>query len=48
MTPEDVKNIRRISKTEDPFSLLSTGVASSIQGHGLIKKAVLLQLMGGT
>lgn len=47
MTPEDVKNIRKIAKIEDAFSLLSTGVASSIQGHNLIKKAVLLQLLGG-
>lgn len=47
MTAEDVKNIRSIAKEPNAFALLSTGVASSIQGHGLIKKAVLLQLLGG-
>lgn len=47
MTAEDVKNIRKIAKEKQAFSLLSTGVAPSIQGHSLIKKAVLLQLLGG-
>jgi DNA replicative helicase MCM subunit Mcm2 (Cdc46/Mcm family) len=42
MTPEDIKNIKAIAKEPKAFALLATGIAPSIQGHNLVKQAVLL------
>jgi DNA replication licensing factor MCM3 len=44
---EDIKEIKRLSKRKDIFELLSKSLAPSIYGHEYIKKAVLLQLLGG-
>ncbi|XP_024534522.1 DNA replication licensing factor MCM3 homolog 2 [Selaginella moellendorffii] len=46
-TNEDLKNIRTIGNREDSFNLLAESLAPSICGHSLIKKAVLLLLIGG-
>ena len=47
MTPGDIRNIRSVAKRGDAFELLSRSLAPSIYGHEYIKKAVLLQLLGG-
>ncbi len=47
MTPEDVKNIRSVSKRDDIFTLLSRSLAPSIYGHKHIKQALSLLLVGG-
>ena len=43
----DIKNIRAVSKDPNVFGLLSASLAPSIYGHDFIKKAILLQLLGG-
>jgi len=43
----DIKEIRRVSHQEDVFEVLSQSLAPSIFGHEQIKKALLLQLLGG-
>ncbi|KAI8837168.1 DNA replication licensing factor MCM3 [Chytriomyces cf. hyalinus JEL632] len=43
----DMTNIRKIGRKKDVFELLSTSLAPSIFGHDMIKKAVLLLLLGG-
>lgn len=45
--PEDIKNFKSISRRKDVFELLSASLAPSIYGHDFVKKAVLLQLLGG-
>lgn len=47
MSESDIKNIRKISKEKDVFNLLSSSVASSIEGHFNIKQAILLMLLSG-
>ena len=47
LTVSDISNIRRVSKRADIFPLLARSLAPSIYGHEFIKKAVLLQLLGG-
>eukprot|EP00954_Amorphochlora_amoebiformis_P016617 1304496-Amorphochlora_amoeboformis.AAC.1 len=47
LTEEDIVNIRKVSKNPNIFELLSRSVAPSIYGHPYIKKALLLQLLGG-
>ncbi|KAL3700526.1 hypothetical protein R1sor_018548 [Riccia sorocarpa] len=46
-TADDLKNIKEISKRSDVFDLLGESLAPSIYGHSWIKKAVVLQLLGG-
>ncbi|KAH7286155.1 hypothetical protein KP509_33G060500 [Ceratopteris richardii] len=46
-TNEDIKNIKKIGNRQDAFDLLGESLAPSICGHGWIKKAVVLQLLGG-
>ncbi|GBG85673.1 hypothetical protein CBR_g40405 [Chara braunii] len=46
-TQEDLVNIRKIAERQDLFDLLAESVAPSIYGHLFIKKAILLQLLGG-
>jgi DNA replication licensing factor MCM3 len=46
LTPEDVANIKELAKN-DAFKVLSQSLAPSIYGHDHIKKAILLQLVGG-
>lgn len=47
LTDLDIQNIKEMSKRPDVFSLLSRSLAPSIYGHSLIKKAILLMLLGG-
>jgi DNA replication licensing factor MCM3 len=43
----DIKNIKKISKDKELFDLLGNSVASTIEGNLHVKKAILLQLLGG-
>ena len=43
----DIKNIRKLSKDKDVFNILGESIAPSIEGSLNVKKAILLQLMGG-
>ncbi|CAG8436301.1 3035_t:CDS:10 [Diversispora eburnea] len=47
ITDEDLKNIKEVAKRTDIFELLSKSLAPSIFGHDIIKKAILLMLLGG-
>lgn len=47
LTEQDLKNIKKLAKDEDIFNILGNSVASSIEGMLSVKKAVLLQLLGG-
>lgn len=44
---QDVENIRHIAQREDVLDLLGRSLAPSIYGHAHIKKALVLQLLGG-
>lgn len=46
-TPSEIAEFRRVSHNEDIVDLLSQSIAPSIFGHEIIKKALLLQLLGG-
>lgn len=46
-TSDDIKNIKKIANRQDTFGLLADSLAPSIYGHTWIKKAVILQLLGG-
>lgn len=45
---EDIRNIKELSGRNDIFDILANSFAPSIYGHQFIKKAMILQLMGGT
>ena len=47
LLPEEVANIRKMSKNPDIFKILSAAIAPSIFGHDQVKKAILLQMLGG-
>ncbi|KAK6098174.1 hypothetical protein BDV3_004456 [Batrachochytrium dendrobatidis] len=47
ITEDDAREIRKIAKRKDAFSLLSMSLAPSIFGHEYIKKALLLLMLGG-
>ncbi len=47
ITDTDIRNINKIAKKKNLFELLSQSLAPSIYGHGYIKKAILLMLLGG-
>lgn len=47
ITDWDITNIREVSKKKNLFELMSLSLAPSIYGHDYIKKAILLQLLGG-
>ena len=47
LTEEDLKNIKEASKNKKIFSLLANSMAPSIFGHKHVKKALLLQMLGG-
>lgn len=47
MSEADIKNIKKISKDKDLFDILANSVAPSIEGQHIVKKAILLQLLGG-
>jgi DNA replication licensing factor MCM3 len=43
----DLEQIHTVSKTKDVIEKLTHSLAPSIYGHDMIKKAILLQLLGG-
>lgn len=47
LTPQDVANIARVGAMPDVFEKMAASLAPSIYGHDQVKKALLLQLMGG-
>lgn len=47
LTVDDVQNIRAVAAQPNIFELLARSMAPSIYGHAYVKKAVLLQLLGG-
>lgn len=47
LTEHDVSEIKKLGKRSNIFDLLSSSLAPSIFGHEYIKKAVLLQMLGG-
>lgn len=47
LTARDLTNIRSLAKTDDIFDIMARSIAPSIYGHGMIKQALLLQLLGG-
>ena len=47
VTAQEIQDIRKIGSRDDIVELLSKSLAPSIYGHDFIKKAVLLQLLGG-
>ncbi|KAL7544995.1 hypothetical protein ACHAWF_008363 [Thalassiosira exigua] len=46
-TPADVRAIRSLAQRPDVLDVLGRSVCPSIHGHGVIKKALALQLLGG-
>ncbi|KAJ2587224.1 MCM DNA helicase complex subunit, partial [Coemansia sp. RSA 1722] len=47
LTDEDIRNIHAVAKRDDSFELLAQSLAPSICGHSEIKRALLLQMLGG-
>jgi replicative DNA helicase Mcm len=47
ISAEDLEEIKKISKLENPLHSLATSLAPSIYGHDKIKEAIVLQLAGG-
>ena len=47
MSEKDIKEIRKLAKDKDAFNILAESVAPSIEGHLNVKRAILLQLLGG-
>ncbi|KAM3727836.1 Maternal DNA replication licensing factor [Dirofilaria immitis] len=45
--PEDIKNIRKMSRQKNIFDTLARSLAPSIWGHDEVKKAILCLLLGG-
>ena len=48
LTGEDIQNITNLSRRNNVFDILSESIAPGIQGHTFIKRALILQLLGGT
>lgn len=47
LSEQDIKNIKKLAKDKDAFNILGESIAPSIEGHLNVKKAILLQLLGG-
>lgn len=47
LSESDVANVKALGKRNDIFELLARSLAPSIYGHDMIKRAVLLMLLGG-
>lgn len=48
LTPGDIDNIMRVASDPQVFERLASSLAPSIFGHDYVKKALLLQLLGGS
>ena len=46
-TGEDLRKIRELSRKKEVFDILANSIAPGIYGHKNIKKALILQLLGG-
>ena len=46
-TGEDLRRIRELAKKKEVFNILANSIAPGIYGHQDIKKALVLQLLGG-
>lgn len=46
-TSSDLKNLRKLSQKENVLDMLANSFAPSIYGHHYIKKAIILQMLGG-
>lgn len=47
MSENDIRNIRNLSKHNELFDVLGNSIAPSIEGNSHVKRALLLQLLGG-
>merc|ERR1712032_862572 len=47
LSAQEIKNIKKLSKKKNVFDILSNSIIPSIYGHDYIKKAIVLQLLGG-
>ena len=47
LSETDIANIRKIAKDKGVFDILGNSIAPTIEGHPDVKKAILLQLLGG-
>ena len=45
--PEEIDEIKQLSKKEDIYELLSQSIAPKIYGHDVVKEAITLQMFGG-
>jgi DNA replication licensing factor MCM3 len=44
---EDLRNIKDLANRSDVFDILANSLSPGIYGHQFIKKALILQLLGG-
>jgi DNA replication licensing factor MCM3 len=47
LSETDIRNIKKLAKEKELFHILGSSVAPSIEGNDKVKKALLLQLLGG-
>ena len=47
LSETDIRNIKKLAKEKELFNILGNSVAPSIEGNDRVKKALLLQLLGG-
>jgi len=47
LSANEIKQIKKMSKKQNIFNVLSNSIIPSIHGHDYIKKAIVLQLLGG-
>ena len=47
LSGSDISNIKTLSKKSNVFDILANSIAPGIYGHAFIKKALILQLLGG-
>jgi DNA replication licensing factor MCM3 len=48
LTGDDIRHIKEVSSRNDVFEVLGNSIAPGIYGHMEIKKALILQLLGGS
>ncbi len=47
ISPDEVDEIKQLSKKEDIYELLAQSIAPKIYGHEVVKEAITLQMFGG-